>query len=173
MRRVEPVLALLGQCVRVGGLGAAQVAHACRQLVSAATAIGMSEATMIAERAGLDVAALDLLRADADAGHALPISRPACCWRRCSVAADAADRGGVQASLVDQLRRLGRSGRRPLGSTTRISVRRTGSWPPSSSQVSCRITITKTMITRMPMIVPISPRFIVPPLLTGSLQATT
>ena len=56
-------MALLGPCSRVGGLGTAQAAHACRQLVSAATAIGMSEAMMIAERAGLDAAALGVSRA--------------------------------------------------------------------------------------------------------------
>ena len=55
---VEPVLALLGQPIRVGGIGTAQVAHACEQLVRAATAMGLSEATMIAERAGLDTAEL-------------------------------------------------------------------------------------------------------------------
>ena len=170
--QVEPVLALLGQCVRVGGLGTAQVAHACRQLVSAATAIGMSEATMIAERAGLDTAALWISRGqplprdttpDLTAGVLLAplLSRP---MRRTAVGFRPAWWTNFGAWPIRWRR---------LGSTARISVRRTGSWPPSSSQVSCRITITKTMITRMPMIVPISPRFIVPPLVTGSLQATT
>ena len=55
---IEPVLSLLGQCLRVGGVGLAQVAHACEQLMLAAEAVGLGEAAMIAEGAGLDVAAL-------------------------------------------------------------------------------------------------------------------
>ena len=60
---------------RVGGMGAAQVAHACRQLVWAATVIGVSEATMIAERAGLDMRSAEQLagaggRAGSDAARA-------------------------------------------------------------------------------------------------------
>jgi 2-hydroxy-3-oxopropionate reductase len=50
------VLELLGTCVRVGGVGSAQVANACEQYVIAATAMALSEAAVIAERAGLDLA---------------------------------------------------------------------------------------------------------------------
>jgi 2-hydroxy-3-oxopropionate reductase len=55
---IEPVLSLLGSCLRVGGIGSAQVAHACQQLVVAATAVGLGEAVLVAERSGLDVDAL-------------------------------------------------------------------------------------------------------------------
>jgi 2-hydroxy-3-oxopropionate reductase len=55
---IEPVLSLLGHCLRVGGIGYAQIAHACEQLMLAAGAVGLGEATMIAEGAGLDVGAL-------------------------------------------------------------------------------------------------------------------
>jgi 2-hydroxy-3-oxopropionate reductase len=50
-----PVLELLGTCVRVGSLGTAQIANACEQYVIAATAMALSEAAVIAERAGLDL----------------------------------------------------------------------------------------------------------------------
>jgi 2-hydroxy-3-oxopropionate reductase len=50
-----PILELLGTCVRVGGLGSAQIANACEQYVIAATAMALSEAAVIAERAGLDL----------------------------------------------------------------------------------------------------------------------
>ena len=55
-REALPVLDLLGTCVRVGGVGSAQIANACQQYVIAATAMALSEATVIAERAGLDLA---------------------------------------------------------------------------------------------------------------------
>jgi 2-hydroxy-3-oxopropionate reductase len=55
-REAQPVLELLGSCVRVGGVGSAQVANACEQYVIAATAIALGEAAVIAERAGLDLA---------------------------------------------------------------------------------------------------------------------
>jgi 2-hydroxy-3-oxopropionate reductase len=55
-REALPVLELLGSCVRVGGIGSAQVANACEQYVIAATAMALSEAAVIAERAGLDLA---------------------------------------------------------------------------------------------------------------------
>ena len=44
-----------GSCVRVGGVGSAQIANACEQYVIAATAMAVSEAAVIAERAGLDL----------------------------------------------------------------------------------------------------------------------
>jgi 3-hydroxyisobutyrate dehydrogenase-like beta-hydroxyacid dehydrogenase len=55
-REALPVLEMLGVCVRVGGVGTAQVANACEQYVIAATAMALSEAAVIAERAGLDLA---------------------------------------------------------------------------------------------------------------------
>jgi len=55
-RDALPVLELLGTCVRVGGLGSAQIANACEQYIIAATAMALSEAAVIAERAGLDLA---------------------------------------------------------------------------------------------------------------------
>jgi 2-hydroxy-3-oxopropionate reductase len=54
-RDALPVLELLGSCVRVGGVGSAQIANACGQYVIAATAMAVSEAAVIAERAGLDL----------------------------------------------------------------------------------------------------------------------
>jgi 2-hydroxy-3-oxopropionate reductase len=55
-REALPLLELLGSCVRVGGVGSAQIANACQQYVIAATAMSLSEAALIAERAGLDLA---------------------------------------------------------------------------------------------------------------------
>ena len=55
-REALPVLELLGTCARVGGVGSAQIANACQQYVIAATAMALSEAAVIAERAGLDLA---------------------------------------------------------------------------------------------------------------------
>ena len=54
-REALPVLEVLGTCVRVGGVGTAQIANACEQYVIAATAMALSEAAVIAERAGLDL----------------------------------------------------------------------------------------------------------------------
>jgi 2-hydroxy-3-oxopropionate reductase len=55
-REALPVLELLGTCARVGRVGTAQIANACEQYVIAATAMALSEAAVIAERAGLDLA---------------------------------------------------------------------------------------------------------------------
>lgn len=61
--RVLPVLALAGRAVHLGPLGAGQVAKACNQLVVAAELVALAEASVVAERAGLDVAQLlDLLQ---------------------------------------------------------------------------------------------------------------
>ena len=57
-RDALPILELLGTCVRVGGLGSAQITKACEQYVIAATTMALSEAAVIAERAGLDLARL-------------------------------------------------------------------------------------------------------------------
>ena len=55
-RDAVSVLQVLGSCVRVGELGSAQIANACEQYVIAATAMALSEAAVIAERAGIDLA---------------------------------------------------------------------------------------------------------------------
>jgi 2-hydroxy-3-oxopropionate reductase len=55
-RDAVSVLEVLGTCVRVGDLGSAQIANSCEQYVIAATAMALSEAAVIAERAGLDLA---------------------------------------------------------------------------------------------------------------------
>lgn len=58
----QTVLAPCGRVVHLGPLGAGQVAKACNQLIVAATVQALGEASVIAERAGLDVARLfDLL----------------------------------------------------------------------------------------------------------------
>lgn len=55
LERVRPVLETMGTPVLLGPLGAGEVAKACNQMVVAATMVALSEATVIAERAGLDV----------------------------------------------------------------------------------------------------------------------
>ncbi|WP_232548484.1 NAD(P)-dependent oxidoreductase [Propioniciclava soli] len=60
--RAVEVLGATGRAVHLGPLGAGQVAKACNQLIVAATVVANAEAAVVAERAGLDVAALfDLL----------------------------------------------------------------------------------------------------------------
>ena len=63
---VAPVLEVLAACgrpVHLGPLRAGQVAKACNQLLCAAQIVALSEATVVAERAGLDLAQLlDLLQ---------------------------------------------------------------------------------------------------------------
>jgi len=59
---VQPALRACGNPVHLGPLGAGQVAKACNQMIVAATVAALSEASVVAERAGLDVQALfDLL----------------------------------------------------------------------------------------------------------------
>lgn len=59
----EPVLAALGNPVRLGDLGAGQVAKACNQMIVAATTVALGEAALVAEGNGLDVTQLfDLLQ---------------------------------------------------------------------------------------------------------------
>jgi 2-hydroxy-3-oxopropionate reductase len=118
---IEPVLSLLGQCLRVGGVGHAQVAHACEQLMLAAGAVGLGEAAMIAEGSGLDVGALlaswgrssamnrivEATRqqvAVPDAARDLPADVVA---GPLDVAAAEADRIGVPARVLAELRQLG------------------------------------------------------------------
>ncbi|SDE56765.1 NAD(P)-dependent oxidoreductase [Auraticoccus monumenti] len=55
---VLPVLRATGAPVHLGPLGAGQVAKACNQVVVAATVTALGEAAVLAERSGLDVAAL-------------------------------------------------------------------------------------------------------------------
>jgi 2-hydroxy-3-oxopropionate reductase len=52
------ILGAAGQAVRMGALGAGQVAKACNQLIVAAEVVALAEASLLAERAGLDVALL-------------------------------------------------------------------------------------------------------------------
>lgn len=52
------VLAACGTARRMGPLGAGQVAKACNQAIVAATIAAVAEASVVAERSGLDVAAL-------------------------------------------------------------------------------------------------------------------
>ena len=118
---IEPVLSLLGQCLRVGGIGHAQVAHACEQLMLAAAAAALGEAVMIAEGSGLDVGALlaNWRRSTAlsrivetarvqvavpDAERDLPADMVA---GPLGVAAAEADRIGIPARMLAELRELG------------------------------------------------------------------
>ncbi len=57
-----PALRVCGNPVHLGPLGAGQVAKSCNQMIVAATVLALGEASVVAERAGLDVGALlDLL----------------------------------------------------------------------------------------------------------------
>ncbi|WP_372595027.1 NAD(P)-dependent oxidoreductase [Actinotalea sp.] len=59
---VTPVLRACGRPVHLGPLGAGEVAKACNQMIVAATVLALGEASVVAERAGLDLGALlDLL----------------------------------------------------------------------------------------------------------------
>ncbi|WP_147918673.1 NAD(P)-dependent oxidoreductase [Ruania zhangjianzhongii] len=53
-----PALAPCGRVVHLGPLGAGQVAKACNQLIVAATTVALAESAVLAERSGLDLAAL-------------------------------------------------------------------------------------------------------------------
>ncbi len=118
---IEPLLSLLGPCVRVGGIGSAQVAHACEQLMVAAAAAGLGEAILVAERSGLDVDALlaNWRRTDA-AGQLLDAAREQRGSREvereqpASLVADTlevgaaeAERIGVAAQVLAELRAIG------------------------------------------------------------------
>lgn len=56
--RVLPILSSCGVPVHLGPLGAGEVAKACNQLIVAATMTAIAEASVIAERSGLDLEAL-------------------------------------------------------------------------------------------------------------------
>ena len=55
---IEPTLSAMGKPVLLGPLGSGQIAKACNQMIVASTMLALSEAAVIAERSGLDVAAL-------------------------------------------------------------------------------------------------------------------
>lgn len=60
--RASATLAPCGSPVRLGPLGSGEVAKACNQLVVAATILALGEATVLAERSGIDTGVLwDLL----------------------------------------------------------------------------------------------------------------
>jgi 2-hydroxy-3-oxopropionate reductase len=118
---IEPLLSLLGPCLRVGGIGSAQVAHACEQLMVAAAAVGLGEAILVAERSGLDVDALlaNWRRGD-PAGRLLESAREQRASREAEreqpaslttgaleVGAAEAERIGVPARMLSQLRGIG------------------------------------------------------------------
>lgn len=68
--RASEALAPCGTSVRLGELGSGQVAKACNQLVVSATIFALGEASVLAERSGLDLEAMwDLL------GHGYASSR--------------------------------------------------------------------------------------------------
>ncbi|MET4704806.1 2-hydroxy-3-oxopropionate reductase [Frigoribacterium sp. UYMn621] len=58
VQSVFPVLATFGTPVHLGPLGSGEIAKACNQLIVAATISAISEASVIAERSGLDLEAL-------------------------------------------------------------------------------------------------------------------
>ncbi|GAB2463487.1 NAD(P)-dependent oxidoreductase [Xylanimonas ulmi] len=61
--RALPVYEAMGTPVRLGPIGAGQVAKACNQIIVAATMTALAEAVVLAERSGLDIARLlDLLQ---------------------------------------------------------------------------------------------------------------
>jgi 3-hydroxyisobutyrate dehydrogenase-like beta-hydroxyacid dehydrogenase len=72
---VRPVLATMGTPVRLGPLGAGQTAKACNQMIVAATMLALGEAAVIAERSGLDLAALFELLGGGYAGSRMLESR--------------------------------------------------------------------------------------------------
>ncbi|WP_425843427.1 NAD(P)-dependent oxidoreductase [Agrococcus sp. TSP3-2-1] len=73
--RAAAMLAPCGRAVHLGPLGAGEVAKACNQLVVAATISALGEATVLAERSGLDLDALWELLGGGYAGSNLLESR--------------------------------------------------------------------------------------------------
>jgi len=69
------VLSACGRPVLLGPLGAGQVAKACNQLVVSATILALGEATVLADRSGLDLDALWTLLGGGYAGSRLLESR--------------------------------------------------------------------------------------------------
>lgn len=58
VERVVPVLKTMGTPTYLGALGSGEIAKACNQMIVAATMTAVSEASVLAARAGLDVDAL-------------------------------------------------------------------------------------------------------------------
>lgn len=112
------LLAPCGTAVHLGPLGAGEVAKACNQLVVAATILALGEASVIAERAGIDLETLWTLLGGGYAGSRLLESRkdklvsgddsPSGIARYMQkdlrFAAEAANAGGVAPALLPTLR---------------------------------------------------------------------
>ncbi|MFT4220916.1 MAG: NAD(P)-dependent oxidoreductase [Microbacterium sp.] len=73
--RAAAILSACGTPVHLGPLGAGEVAKACNQLVVAATILALGEATVLADRSGLDLEALWSLLAGGYAGSNVLNSR--------------------------------------------------------------------------------------------------
>lgn len=73
--RAAELLAPCGTPVHLGPLGAGEVAKACNQLVVSATILALGEATVLAERSGLDLEAMWTLLGGGYAGSNLLSSR--------------------------------------------------------------------------------------------------
>jgi 2-hydroxy-3-oxopropionate reductase len=73
-----PALTAMGSTVRhLGAIGSGSLAKACNQMVVAATVIALSEASMLAESAGVDVAGLlDVLAGGYAASRVLEVKGP-------------------------------------------------------------------------------------------------
>ena len=74
---VVNLMSATGTAVHLGPLGAGQVAKACNQLIVAAEVVAVAEASLLAERAGLDVERLfDLLSTGYAASRILEVKGP-------------------------------------------------------------------------------------------------
>jgi 2-hydroxy-3-oxopropionate reductase len=87
-----PALSAMGSTVRhLGPIGSGSLAKACNQMVVAATMIALSEATVLAEASGVDVAGLlDVLAGGYAASRVLEVKRENFITRRYSAAGKAA-----------------------------------------------------------------------------------
>lgn len=116
--RAAALLSPCGRAVHLGPLGAGEVAKACNQLVVSATITALGEATVLAERSGIDLDALWTLLGGGYAGSNLLASRkqqlvdgddsPSGIARYMikdlSFAADVADATGTNPALLPTLR---------------------------------------------------------------------
>lgn len=74
--RVLPTLQAFGRPVHLGPLGAGEIAKACNQMIVGATVEALGEAAVLAERSGLDLAALfDLLQGGYAGSRLLELSK--------------------------------------------------------------------------------------------------
>jgi 2-hydroxy-3-oxopropionate reductase len=73
--RAAALLSACGTPVHLGPLGAGEVAKACNQMIVAATILALGEASVLAERSGLDLDRLWALLAQGYAGSNLLVSR--------------------------------------------------------------------------------------------------